>query len=234
MTPVAITVAQPRSSLLAHGIAEWHTSRTQPRLEPGQEVWVHAGREALTEITEVGDFEVWPADPPGQLHPNHDTERPLRLYPNKGRFLSLGTWLPLPLGAVLSRHRLAEVVPIVRTEVAGRDQRAVHVCVDRIYMAETVGYMLPLDNCADISDQLPYSDWSPGRWAWRLELIERLEVAVAEYPMACDDCADWGCPNPHARAHLQDGSRRVLVPVRGRPGIWRPDPALIAAVRGEG
>lgn len=223
MTPVAITVAQPRASLLAHGIAEWHTSRARPRLEPGQEVWVHAGKEA-PKIKTLPGFTDITGEPRAEGHECAWLD--CRTYPN--------TVIPLPLGAVLSRHRLAEVVPIVRTEVAGRDQRAVHVCVDRIYMAETVGYMLPLDNCADISDQLPYSDWSPGRWAWRLELIERLETPVAEYPMACDDCADWGCPNPHARAHLQDGSRRVLVPVRGRPGIWHPDRGLIAAVRGEG
>jgi hypothetical protein len=47
---------------------------------------------------------------------------------------------------------------------------------------------------------------------------------ITEWPEPCPDCADWGCSNPHARSHLQDGSRRVVASVADLPLGWSPTP----------
>jgi len=211
VTPVAITAAQPFASLLAHGIAEWHTSRTRPRLEPGQEVWVHAGKEVD-----------WPATYRPEI------ERALH---DAGTCVVDITQRGCPwLGAVLSRHRLAEVVPIVDSDSRNDDGSGYDYGSDGPCIASgaTNGFgdltrwsSIEDDDWLDVSDQLPYADWSPGRWAWRLELIERLETPVRGYLDCCDGT-------------MYHGPTHDYVPVRGRPGIWHPDRGLIAAVRGEG
>lgn len=242
MTPVAITAGQPRASLLAHGIAEWHTSRARPRLEPGREVWVHAGKQAPTS-----------ADIPEGWFYDEETGRL-----GGGGFGSpVGGYrsFPLPLGAVLSRHRLAEVVPIVKPWPSGHEALPlISTWNGRLHWwpqhreaePDRTKHVEPLI-ATEISDQLPYADWSPGRWAWRLELLERLETPVREYDadLDCDvaDCSTsycagangWSGPEyPICDGCNANGTRAMTVPVRGRPGIWHPNPALIAAVRGEG
>lgn len=244
MTPVAITQRQPFASLLAHGIAEWHTSRARPRLEPGQEVWVVSGSR-------------WAKGWLRWYNPDHaDDAARMDLFERLGVMMSEDPggsysyypWKPdLPLGAVLSRHRLAEVVPVgIHVNTDGDRANGPFVYPSNgdaadLYIWKWGGQWY--DRLHDVSDQLPYADWSPGRWAWRLELIERLEVAVAEYPVPVDDagCSTSYCfgatgaemeQYPICKGCNYDGTR--MVPVRGRPGIWHPDRGLIAAVRGEG
>jgi hypothetical protein len=203
-------------------------------LEPGREVWVHAGKQAPTS-----------ADIPEGWFYDEETGRL-----GGGGFGSpVGGYrsFPLPLGAVLSRHRLAEVVPIVDSDSRNDDGSGYDYGSDGPCIASgaTNGFgdltrwsSIEDDDWLDIPNQLPYADWSPGRWAWRLELIERLEVPVREYPVPVDDagCSTSYCfgatgaemeQYPICKGCNYDGTR--MVPVRGRPGIWHPEPALIEA-----
>lgn len=154
-----------------------------------------------------------------------------------------GAWrsYPAPLGAVLGVGRVTDVVPIVdnRTECA-------HICHQHgrlAYFGDPRGLSLAetLRQLADISDQLPYADWSPGRWAWRME-VRRLDPPVREYD--CPECERWcevlvSNAVGHDRIDLPKhsplgGDGRPcpgVLPVRGRQGVWRPDPALVAVVR---
>jgi len=239
VTPVAITVAQPFASLLAHGIAEWHTSRARPRLEPGQEVWVVSGRQWAK------GWLRWynPDDADDAARMDLFERLGVMVSEDPGGSYSYYPWKPdLPLGAVLSRHRLAEVVPVgIQVNTDGDRANGPFVYPSNgdaadLYIWKWGGQWY--DRLHDVSDQLPYADWSPGRWAWRLELIERLEAPVREY----EQCMGWGCEwcwdlpltskgDTYQHPNCPNGEK---FPVRGRPGIWHPDRGLIAAVRGEG
>lgn len=83
--------------------------------------------------------------------------------PTKDRW-DLDDWVRLPLGAVVGSAVVADCLPIVE-----RGSEALCMpCVD------TDGHTLRLvrgpnpDHDVDISDQLPYGDFSPGRFAWML------------------------------------------------------------------
>lgn len=235
---LALTIHQPYSSLLAYGITNWLTTAEPPPDGATDAEWLIVSDDEcdITEPTVFGDFEVWPPDPPGQRHPNHDTERPLRLYFNGGRpFRDYLSWAPLPLGAVESVARVTDVVPIVDGATAPYEMPRRRTM---IYAYEDALTLLVADrHSTDISDQLPYGDWTPGRWAWRME-VRRLTEPVTEYPCpACDGSGGWWLPGDGTSAmewiacdECMMPTGHTTVPVRGRQGVWRPDPALVAAV----
>jgi len=92
---------------------------------------------------------------------------------------------PLPLGAVVATCTLADVVPIVEREWLPEGF---------IGTRQDVLAVLPLDHpaapgihlwsggefVADASDQLPYGDFTPGRYAWLLEDITPIEPVPAK------------------------------------------------------
>ncbi len=226
---LAINVDQPYASLLAHGIKGWETrphppagwpgipegTRRMPgcRITPDDDVLIVSSRKRVTsERVPEGWFY---DDETGAI--------------GGGGFGSpFGAWrsYPAPLGAVLGVGRVTDVVPIVDNRTEGA-----HICHQHgrlAYFGDPRGLSLAetLRQLADISDQLPYGDWSPGRWAWRME-VRGLTEPVTEYP-ACP----FGCVASGTIHECSPESRALCVePVRGRQGVWRPDPALVAAVR---
>lgn len=82
-----------------------------------------------------------------------------------------------PHSAIVATARVVDVLPIVEREWCEdgfigtrRNVAAVlpedHPCYPEIHLwcgGQFDGF---------ISDQLPYGDWTPGRWAWRLDDIE--------------------------------------------------------------
>lgn len=250
--PVAITVHQPHASLLAHEIKLWETRPHPPagwpgipegvrrmpgcRIEPGQEVWVHSAARLGREMDGPAGM-IGTADKPMAVWWTVHRHDQIMVKHGVG-FGTDADVYDLPLGAVLSRHRVTDVVPIVAEwDMAAlapymRPMRS--MLVHRVTDADNT------DEAHDISDQLPYGDWTPGRWAWRMELIERLETPVSEYAVPAENagcsvsyCAGangWSGPEyPICDGCNADGTR--MAPVRGRQGVWRPDPALVAAVR---
>lgn len=226
---LAINVDQPYASLLAHGIKGWETrphppagwpgipegTRRMPgcRITPDDDVLIVSSRKRVTsERVPEGWFY---DDETGAI--------------GGGGFGSpFGAWrsYPVPLGAVLGVGRVLDVLPIVPH--AGCRDGSPHVCIGSYGMLAHSKLHEPWPDGEtehDISDQLPYGDWSPGRWAWRME-VRRLDPPVREY-----DCP-FGCVASGTIHECSPESRALCVePVRGRQGVWRPDPALVAAVR---
>jgi hypothetical protein len=235
---VALTIHQPYPSLIAHGVKEWETrphppagwsgipegTRRMPgcRVEPGETVLIHAAAKRPVHLSRVGEWFVHsrftePESGPEirRLGSVHNGE----LVPDR---YERGLAIPMPLGAVVATARILDVVPIAEC-----DWHSNHICLP--WSGELTHHSPmdePHDNQTehDISDQLPYGEWTPGRWAWRLGDVRKLDEPVREYLKPCgigNQC--WGedcCPSP-----LHGG----VVPVRGRQGVWRPAPALVAA-----
>lgn len=129
---------------------------------------------------------------------------------------------PIPTRAVVAVARLADVVPIVEDYEdlchTYEGPAAVEVgtlAVGGQWLYRYPQWNIPLDedDIIDISDQLPYGDFTPGRWAWLLNDIRPLDPPVSEY-----------------QARPLIGPREpIATPVRGRQGLWRPDPELVEA-----
>lgn len=245
MAVLALNVDQPYASLLAHGIKGWETrphppagwpgipegTRRMPgcRITPDDDVLIVSSRKRVTsERVPEGWF---CDDETGAI--------------GGGGFGSpFGAWrsYPAPLGAVLGVGRVLDVLPIVPH--AGCRDGSPHVCIGSYGMLAHSKLHEPWPDGEtehDISDQLPYGDWSPGRWAWRME-VRRLDPPVREYD--CPECERWcevlvSNAVGHDRIDLPKhsplgGDGRPcpgVLPVRGRQGVWRPDPALVAVVR---
>ena len=240
---VALTIWQPYPSLIAHGIKEWETrphppagwpgipegTRRMPgcRVEPGETVLIHAAAKRPVHLSRVGEWSVHsrftePESGPEirRLGSVHNGE----LVPDR---YERGLAIPMPLGAVVATARITDVLPIVYDydDVchAYDGPAAVEHQEGKLWLWPEWDSALD-EEPTDISDQLPYGDWTPGRWAWRFGDVRKLDEPVREYLKPCgigNQC--WGedcCPSP-----LHGG----VVPVRGRQGVWRPAPALVAA-----
>ena len=111
--------------------------------------------------------------------------------PHEGRYpdgrAEPGDTIELPLGAVVATARIAASVPMVgagcvvgpSVYVPGEDATP-----DRpegtlwTWQAPHGDDRHPYLSWCDITDQLPYGDYRPGRWAWLLEDIEPVEPPV--------------------------------------------------------
>lgn len=235
---VALTIHQPYASLLAHGIKKWETrphppagwpgipegTRRMPgcRVEPGETVLIHAAAKRPT-IKTLDRFTDITGEPRAQgAHAWLDC--------------AYHAVIPTPLSAVVATARILDVVPIAEC-----DWHSNHICLP--WSGELTHHSPmdePHDNQTehDISNQLPYGEWTPGRWAWRLGDVRLLDEPVREYPVPVDDagCSISYCfgatgaemeQYPICKGCNYDGTS--MVPVRGRQGVWRPDPALVAA-----
>ena len=224
---VAINVDQPYASLIAHGIKEWETRPYPPagwpgipegqrrmpgvRVEPGQEVLIVSNRSMAKGW--ACWLSAWNDDDADRLNLMESLGWTLDESANGDGWCKV--WKPsVPLGAVVAVARITDVVPI--TKCSGEH----HVCNSP---SDVLLHHSPLhephadgETEHDISDQLPYGDWSPGRWAWRLDDVRRLTEPVTEYRVEWD--RSWTPPSTKP------------TPVRGRQGVWRPDPALVEAV----
>lgn len=213
---LAINVDQPYASLLAHGVTNWLTTAEPPPDGVTDAEWLIVSDDERPSITFLPGFTDITGEPRAEGHECAWLD--CRTYPN--------TVIPLPLGAVLGVGRVLDVLPIVPH--AGCRDGSPHVCIGSYGMLAHSKLHEPWPDGEtehDISDQLPYGDWSPGRWAWRME-VRRLDPPVREY-----DCP-FGCVASGTIHECSPESRALCVePVRGRQGVWRPDPALVAAVR---
>ncbi len=211
----AITIRQPWASLVALGVKtvetrSWHTRYRGP-------LAIHAGLQTLAKghSAEIGEWlyrpsnqygwELWP--------PNTHNEF-------EGFERCCLKMIAPTFGAVVATCELADVVPIVWY---GSARRGSMYYVD--WEKEGIWYAnadLPLDGRAeDYSDQLPFGDFTPGRYAWMLKDIR----SVADRCPLCWGEGSWPsftmqvCP-------LCRGTRGVAshVPARGRQGLWNWEP----------
>lgn len=129
---------------------------------------------------------------------------------------------PLPTGAVIGSAVLADCVPMYGREVKTLICES-HVAIDRGFGP----LALATDKWTDISDQLPYGGYAPGRWAWIL-------TDAAPTSVRCPAC--WGeglaWRDHPADGHLVHGrclrcngaGRCDPIPARGFQKLWRWEP----------
>lgn len=195
----ALTLWQPWASLVALGIKtietrSWGTRYRGPLV-------IHAGA-AVPNVARVGEWQIERHDPNYRMH--------------KGRYETPYGWLaetPLPLGVVVATCQLVDVVPTgqFRMPTVSEPERM----ADRHIRSK----LLPPYHAEwSVTDNLPYGDFTAGRFAWLLEDIrpttQRCAACWARavaaggpvYYADCGVCVGVGSSDP--------------VPARGRQGLW--------------
>ena len=145
----------------------------------------------------------------------------------------------MPLGAVVAVARLTDVVPVVE-EDSSFDEKGNDVYPPLIEVADS-GAELRLwwPACAapgseadevDITDQLPYGDFTPGRRGWLLADITPLREPVSEYPCPEVGWAVWDDEGRESYVCKRCNATGVAK-VKGKQAApWQPDADLVAAV----
>lgn len=134
-----------------------------------------------------------------------------------------GLPIKLPLGAIVATANLVDCVPVV-------DDGAARNCVDVRVARPQADAALRIDDEAgreqirNIRDQLPYGDFTPGRWAWLLDDVkpttERCPACwgngwrVPSRDVDPSPIVNTTCPTCDGK-----GSRDAL-PVKGHQRLW--------------
>jgi hypothetical protein len=180
----ALTLHQPWASLIAEGVKtietrSWSTKYRGPlaihaaarrpdveMLEDGLagEIWNDDDCLVQWAQTEATDF-YQPAPPPG----------------DRWWLSAAPTFTPvcMPLGAVVATCTLVDVVPMVEEippQSEWRDSWSCLTCEPWPILNTWPGFGSANGRC--VSDQLPYGDFSPGRFAWLLADIVKLDGPV--------------------------------------------------------
>lgn len=161
-----------------------------------------------------------------------------------------GAMWNMPLGAVVASCQLIDCVPIV-DGLGGVDDPLPRVC-NCIEWDKGLRLMRPFEYPSeDVSAQLPFGDFSPGRWAWLLDDVKpttercprcwgrpkRPDVRIEGGSRSCwhcnrtltfnmmrDDGGDCDCRE--ARAESCPTCLRASVcepvPMGGKQGLWTP------------
>lgn len=156
----ALTLWQPWASLVALGVKtietrSWSTRYRGPLAIHAATRRVHTGKFLLLARTAYNAGKI-----------TKDQEYPFR---------SLG----VPFGAVVATADLIDVVPIIDgsigwTEDSDTPPAAIVVSWDSAAMlVDTVA-----NDATRVTDQLPYGDFAPGRYAWLLDNIEAFDEPV--------------------------------------------------------
>lgn len=189
----AIILHQPYATLVALGVKHWETRGAPPNgsmrpagargmpglgIEPGERIAIAAGLRPPGDGMEVGEWQVesWRDAP----------HAPCLV--QRGDTAGRGQVHDLPLGRVVCTAVVAEALPIVDVVIPpGLPPTLADAPVwngrHRVFVGGGRSGMLMRTNLAggppaDISDQLPYGDWQPGRWAWRLTNVEQVDGPV--------------------------------------------------------
>ncbi|MEO6628110.1 MAG: hypothetical protein ABIP03_06020 [Aquihabitans sp.] len=191
----ALWLRQPYPTLIAIGVKGWETRSCPPNgsmrpkgvrglpgmpLEPGEPLAIVASKSA-PKIGTLGRMDFHPHVGPdvdwcGTRIKHRDWymyERPILA----GRVDHVDL---LPLGEVVCTVTVPEVVPMVHPGMSMRPVGVDRWITERLFqpqqslaVANRGGQIVGFE---DITDQLPYGDWEPGRWAWRLDDVTPVEA----------------------------------------------------------
>lgn len=219
----ALTLHQPWASLIAVG-AKTIETRSWSTRHRGRVV-IHAGKRLYTAADKHHDRALWDR--------TYDALDGLER--NNGVY-------DLPYGAIVASATLADCVPIIQDGWPANEPWRPALVIDDISLD-----LYRTDDPDDSSladEQLPFGDFSAGRWAWLLEdiapTIERCpwcwgagriahhvpgvpdEVCQASTP--CSVC--WPRKANGEREFWNDGraGRCEPIPARGRQGLWTWQP----------
>lgn len=200
----ALTLWQPWASLMAEGVKSIETrSWRAPDALIGQRIAIHAAARDTDRDLSIPE-ECWDA---------------------LGR--CIGGAAP-PHGAIVATARLVDCVPMVEDCDDFSDSPALLEVLERLDGSTLLRFwpegLVEEDEWIDVSDQLPYGDFAPGRWAWLLDDIApttercpwcmgRHAEAASHDPETCDWCNPL-CP-------VCGGVGRCdPVPAKGRQRVW--------------
>lgn len=168
-------------------------SRPMPAKYVGQRVAIHAAkrRPNTAAAADVGDYQIQPNGAGTTWSMRH---RPTSIQAGFGQNL-LGTLYPaemgarygytvLPLGAVVATVVFDASLPIMSDDVVPTTipDDTMFVCTN----GEHVGLWRDTEYELDQSDQLPYGDWTPGRFAWPIR-----DVAPVDPPIPAVGRQGW-------------------------------------------
>lgn len=164
----ALTIRQPWASLIGLGVKTIETRSWTTRYRGT--LAIHAGKRPPEPDLRLGPggpvvAEEWLVDGDG---------------PEAPRLLDLCNELahPLPLGAIVATANLVDVVPMIDDDVIST---APYI---RLSLSGTLALRLqdaPAQRSPlDVSDQAPYGDFAPGRYAWLLHDIQPCEPIPAK------------------------------------------------------
>lgn len=163
----ALTIRQPWASLIAAGVKtietrSWSTKYRGP-------LAIHAGKATPDGLWEGGDWAIaWDGNPRNAFAYRH----------------ILSNRIDLPLGAVVATCTLADVVPITDKIYYPADTEETwvaswpHGTFDAAYLRHRVPGIGVTDR--PVTDQLPFGDFTPGRYAWLLTDITPCDPVPAK------------------------------------------------------
>lgn len=212
----AISLWQPRASLVAAGIKRWET-RSWPTKYRGRLVIAAAARRPHARDS-MGP---WAINFRASMFPGR---APIAYAYNPAENRSLD----LPLGAVVASANLVDCCPIggpysFRTGVVEGDEgdypgQAVVVHHQPLGTQPASLVVSEADTTTtDITDQLPFGIWEPGRWAWRLEDI----ASTTERCPWCWGQGGWGDGSADQCWCCLDVGTCAPIPAKGGQRLWR-------------
>ena len=167
----ALTIWQPWASLVAEGVKTIETrSWPVPAALVGQRIGIHAAARKPVPYGEVGD---WCWGSPGFGDDEFWLARIESRDGYTGHPIPEIIGEPMPLGAVVATAVLADCLPVI----GPGDE----IDLSRPYIArsrERLYEWLEDEPQVEITEQEPYGDFTPGRWGWVLEEIEKLPEPV--------------------------------------------------------
>jgi hypothetical protein len=180
----ALTLHQPWATAIAEGIKaietrSWSTAYRGP-------LAIHAGKRDVIHGWNIGEWRTYRAD-----RADRPNAQPARMY-HRSTGWATRPEVPvvLPLGAVVATAVLVDVVPIGGPtsfstgifEGATPPTAGMDVVVHHEAFGDWVRELLVLDRwngpTEDISRELPWGDFTPGRWAWLLDDIVKLAEPI--------------------------------------------------------
>lgn len=169
----ALTLWQPWASLVAGGVKTIETrSWPAPSAAVGQRLAIHAAVRAPAIRTKVGAWTVFRAHGVGPLTLGRSGNVTPEGQPSA---------LELPVGAVIATARLAACVPMVEFGADGSEgYDGGPACweQDGAWWLDPDPLEAGATRLTEISEQVPYGDFAPGRWAWLLEDVVSLPSPI--------------------------------------------------------
>lgn len=161
----ALTIRQPWATLIALGVKTIETrSWRAPQALIGQTIAIHAGKHRPKDVW--CSFMNDPVFPP-ELAALYDYGKCVDPQESNDGEWWRYRWAG-PLGVIVATATLADCVEMVDRRTIGTiapfgdDSLSINPATNVLMYRPKVGHMV------NVTDQLPYGDFQPGRWAWML------------------------------------------------------------------
>lgn len=221
----ALTIRQPWASLVALGAKHIKTrTRPAPKAMIGQHFAVHAG--VALGGRHLDQFGEWTLHvPPYVEDGQHHQLRRLGAIERDNRTLNMEHVRVLPLGAIVATARLVACLPMVDSGDEGAIRTLDIDPNGSLWIVEAKADDDDDQEQREITDQLPYGDFTPGRWAW---LFDDVKLTTERCP-ACMVRADWVMQGVTAEQaatceHCHGAGTCPPIPAKGQLGFWKWQP----------